>query len=502
MHLTTVSKIAQRPQTDLLILPFWEGVKKAEPTCPIESFTTDLESLLQTNDFKGKKGEYALLYPGKKKESRLLLLGFGKKENASDEIVRQAVACAIQLCRKKKWTSLSIVCPEGKVYHVPITEGILLTNYVYDALKHDSLKEESTASLKNLCLIATSKNVEKECKRTQIIAEAVNFARDLVNGNADDITPQKLAEVAQELCRELGRKASGKDSPLLKATILGKKEILKAGLGLILAVNRASFRDPALIILEYRGKPSSKECTALIGKGITYDTGGLILKPKGSIETMKDDMSGAAAVLGTIKALAALKASVNVIGVIPSTENSIGSRSYKPGDVYKSYSGKMVEVFDTDAEGRLVLADAISYVQDHYYLTRMIDVATLTGGAVVALGEHVTALFSNDDELAKKLHDAGEATFERLWRFPLYPEYKEALKSTIADIKNAADRKASSITGAIFIQEFVKDEIPWAHLDIAGTAYLSAPRHYHSTPATGVGVRLLVEFFSPLTTAK
>jgi leucyl aminopeptidase len=488
MQLITVSKIADRPEADLVVLPFWQGVKKAEPACTLAPFKSELAAVLHEDDFKGKEGETVLIYTGKKKESRLLLLGCGKKSEASAESFRKSVVSAIKLCHKKGWTSLNFVCPEKGSYYVPITEGILLSNYVFDKLKHDSLKEDTTASLKKLCLIGADKNQDKECKRAEVIIDAVNFARDLINGNADDITPQKLSETACDLC---------KTSSSLKATILGKNEIIKAGLGLLLAVNRASFRDPALIIVEYRGNPSSKDCTALIGKGITYDTGGLILKPKGGMETMKDDMSGGAAVLGTLKALAALKVPVNVVGIIPSTENSIGSGSYKPGDVYKSYSGKTVEIADTDAEGRLVLADAISYVQDHYKPTRMIDLATLTGGIVVALGEQASGLFSNDDKLAKKLFDAGEATFERLWRLPLYPEYKEALKSTIADIKNSADRKASSITGATFIQEFVK-KIPWAHLDIAGTAYLSSPRDYHSTPATGVGIRLLVEFLSKL----
>lgn len=482
MQVSTISKIADRPQADLVVLPFWQGAKKAEPACGLTSFQSELGPILQEGDFKGKEGDVAVVYTGKKKESRLLLLGCGKQEEASFEVFRRAVAVAVKLCRKHGWSSLNFVCPEEGAYHVPVIEGILLANYAFDKLKSDKTSE----GLKKLCLIGSHKSQDKDCRRAQTVIEAVNFARDLVNGNADDITPQKLCEVAKELC---------KGSPALKPTILEKKEIVKAELGLILAVSRASFRDPALIIVEYRGNPTSKERTAVVGKGITYDTGGLILKPKGSMETMKDDMSGAAAVLGTLKALAALKAPVNVIGVIPAAENAIGSRSYKPGDVYESYSGKTVEIADTDAEGRLVLADAISYVQDHYKPTSIIDLATLTGGVVVALGEQVSGLFSNDDMLAKKLFEAGEKTSERLWRFPLYREYREALNSQIADIKNAADRKASSITGAIFIQEFVKN-VPWAHLDIAGTAYLSAPRHYHATPATGVGVRLLVDYFT------
>ena len=482
MQIITVPKLADRLPSDLVVLPFWEGAKKGEPAFTLDPFKEELAAILQQDDFKGKEGETALVYTGHKKEGRLLLLGCGKKSSATDETFRKAASVVVKLCRKKEWTSLSFVCPEGMNYHAALVEGVLLASYVFD-----HLKSEKQTSLKRVSFIGVSKNQEKECKRAEIVSSAVNFARDLINGNADDITPQKLAETAKEMC---------KGSSALKATVLGKTEITKAGLGLLLAVNRASFRDPALILVEYRGNPSSKERTAIVGKGITYDTGGLILKPKGGMETMKDDMSGGAAVLGTLKALAALKVPVNVIGVIPSTENSIGSKSYKPGDVYKSYSGKTVEVYDTDAEGRLVLADAISYVLDHYKPTRVIDLATLTGGVIVALGDLASGLFSNDDKLATQLYEAGEVVHERLWRLPLFPEYKEGLKSTIADIKNAAvDRKASSISGAMFIQAFV-EETPWAHLDIAGTAYLTAPRDYHSTPATGVGVRLLVEYFS------
>ncbi len=481
MQFFTAEKVGDRPEADLVVLPFWQGAKKGEPAASIAPFKEELRLVLEETDFKGKEGETFLLYTGKKKESRLLLLGCGKKSEASDEALRKAVSAAVKLCRKKKWTSLTVIAPEGGAYHIGITEGVLLANYVFN-----QLRSEQESELKKFCLVGVNKKQAEACKRAQVISTAVNFARDLINGNADDITPQALSDTAEKLAKE---------HKTLKTTVLGKKELTKEGLGLILAVSRASFRDPALIIVEYRGKPSSKETTAIIGKGITYDTGGLILKPKGGMETMKDDMSGAAAVLGTLKALAELKAPVNVIGVIPSAENSIGSRSYKPGDVYKSYSGKTVEIADTDAEGRLVLADAISYVQDHYKPTRMVDLATLTGGIIIALGEEVSGLFSNDDKLAKKLYEAGEATFERLWRFPLFPEYRKPLDSMIADIRNSADRKASSITGATFIKEFVKNT-PWAHLDIAGTAYLSTPRHYHSTPATGVGVRLLVEFLS------
>jgi leucyl aminopeptidase len=287
-----------------------------------------------------------------------------------------------------------------------------------------------------------------------------------------------------------------KEFSSVKSVILRKKELEKEQLGLLLAVNRGSHRDPALILLEYRGNPTSKELIGIVGKGITYDTGGLNLKPTGSMETMKCDMAGAAAVLGIIRTAASLKMKVNLVGVVATTENAIGPESYKPGDVYRSYSGKMVEITNTDAEGRLVLADALSYLQAKYHPTEMVDLATLTGGVVVALGEEVTGFFANEETLAKALFQAGEKTHERLWRLPLYSEYRELLKSTIADIKNSGPRKASPIQAGIFLKEFVSEKIPWAHLDIAGTAYLEKPKGYNPTHATGVGVRLLIEWLS------
>ncbi|MGR3911895.1 MAG: leucyl aminopeptidase [Candidatus Rhabdochlamydia sp.] len=485
MHFSHAPLIENRTDADCIILPCFQLEKGIEPLTPY--FAKEIEALLESGDFLAKEGEVTTLYLDLEKEKRLVLLGCGKKEECSLESWRRAISSAVKLARQKKWKALNIYTPSEEGVASAITEGVFLTHYIFDALKCDTLKKEAKALLESVCLVGISEEVFKKCQRAFLITESVNFTRDLVNGNADDITPQKLASVARELAASY---------PVLETTVMGKEEMKKEGLGLILAVNRSSVRDPALITVKYQGNPNSNTYTALVGKGITYDTGGLNLKPRGSMETMKDDMSGAGSVLGTLKAVASLKLPVNIIGVIPSTENSIGSNSYKPGDVYKSYSGKTVEIADTDAEGRLVLADAISYLEAHYPVSHIIDLATLTGGVVVALGEHVTGLFSNNQALADALTTSGEKVYERVWRLPLYDEYKESLKSSIADIKNAGDRKASAINGALFIQEFVKKETPWAHLDIAGTAYLSTPHGYHTTPATGVGVRLLVEYFS------
>ncbi len=230
-----------------------------------------------------------------------------------------------------------------------------------------------------------------------------------------------------------------------------------------------------------------------MGKGITYDTGGLSLKPTSGMQDMKCDMSGAATALGTIFAAAKIGLKKNVTAIVPSTENCIGSKSYKPGDVYIGYSGKTVEIDNTDAEGRLILADALAYASKKLKPSRIIDFATLTGAIIVALGEETTGMMSNNDELAAQLAKAGEATYERVWRLPLFEEYKQQIKSDVADLKNSGGRDASSITAALFLQEFIGD-FPWAHLDIAGTAHLSKARRYHPKNGTGVGIRLMIEF--------
>jgi leucyl aminopeptidase len=490
MQLTAVPSLKRRSSADAIVLPFWQGKKRAEPACDVKEFQSLIDGPLKAGDFHGKEGEILLLY-AKGKEKRVVLLGLGHKKKCTAEALRRAYSAAAKVCLRKKSKSLNILVLEGdKALCLAICEGILLTNYRFDQLKSETLKDDPTVLLTKLSLIGIGQKELAVCKRGAQIVSAVNFARDLVNGNADDVDPQALAQCAKELEKEFS---------LIKTTVLDKKQIEKEKMGLILAVNRGALKEPRVIIMEYKGNPQSKDHTAIVGKGITYDTGGLNLKPTGGIETMKCDMAGAATVLGTLRAAAALKLKVNLIGIIASTENAIGPNSYKPGDVYRSMLGKTVEISNTDAEGRLVLADALTYAQQKFEPSRIIDLATLTGGVVVALGEEATGLFSNNDKLAEQLTQAGEVTFERLWRFPLYPEYKECLKSAIADLKNSGGRKASSITAAMFLQQFIK-QVPWAHLDIAGTAYLSELKPYHPTHATGVGVRLLIEFLENLKT--
>ena len=489
MHISSASSSKERKDADVVVVPVWHDKKRPLIACGGKEFESIVKFPLGSGDFRGKEGETLLLYQAQGKEKRVLLVGLGGRQPCLPDTLRRSYAAAVKAMRAKKMKSANILLPETdligwEILCRAVAEGVLLSSYSFDQLKGDSLKEENHSSLEKVCFCGLDKKDVALLKKTELIVESVNFVRDLVNGNADDVHVDLLKKIAKDFEKEFSN---------VKTTILDKKALEKEKMGLILAVGRAATRDPALIILEYKGNPHSKETVAIIGKGITYDTGGLNIKVSG-METMKADMAGAAVALGIVRAAAQLKLKVNFLSVLAVAENAVGPNSYKPGDVYRGYSGKTVEITNTDAEGRLVLADAVSYVEANYAPTQMIDFATLTGGIVVALGEEATGLFSNNEALAKALEKAGERTHERLWRLPLYPEYKDYLKSSIADIKNAGPRKASAGSGATFIQSFIKT-VPWAHLDIAGTAYLSELKPYHLTPATGVGIRLLVDFF-------
>ncbi|MES2273805.1 MAG: leucyl aminopeptidase [Chlamydiota bacterium] len=444
---------------------------------------------LASGDFLGKNGEGAFFYLKGEKEARLLALGLGKREKNTTESLRRAFASAVRLASAKKVKTVNIFFPHSENLKNEeslrgIWEGILLANYAFTHLKHDSLKENPVVLLEKIGWIGLHSKDEVLLDKLKTIVSSVDFARDLINGNADDVTPHMLVETALEL---------EKKSPKIQTTIFDKKRLEQEKMGLLLAVNRASNLDPFLIQTSYRGNPHSKDHIVLVGKGITYDTGGLSLKTSDGMMTMKCDMSGAATVLGAVSAAAALHLKVNVTAVAPVTENSIGPKSYKLGDVYRSYSGKTVEINNTDAEGRLVLADAISYAVKNLEPTCLIDLASLTGAIVVALGEEISGFFASDELLSKDLMAASEKTGELLWRMPLHADYKEALKSDIADLINTGGRDAGSIKAALFLQEFI-GTVPWAHIDFAGPCYLTRPKYYNPMKGTGFGVRLLVDF--------
>jgi leucyl aminopeptidase len=493
MEFTAVPSLKSRKSADLLVIPFWKADKQALPAFDAAPLKKILSEPLSSHDFHGKEGETLLLYAPGQPEKRLVLIGLGAQSDITVEKLRRTYANITRLCHKKKLKNINIVLPTGSSMApsdtaIGISEGLLLPNYVFTALKKHSIKDDQPVLLEKAAIIEGSKSDLAIAAKSAAICESVNFVRDLVNGNADDVTPQHLASVARGL---------EKTCKHVKTTVFDKKRIEKEKMGLLLAVNKGSHIDPAFIIIEYKGNPKSSERTVVVGKGITYDTGGLFVKPRGSMETMKDDMAGGAAAMGVIHAASSLGMKVNVTAVVPTTENSIDSKSYKPGDVYTGYAGKSIEIVDTDAEGRLVLADALAYAVKNLKPSRIIDLATLTGAIMVALGEEASGLMSNNDVLADLLVRAGSETGERVWRMPMYEEYKDHLKSDIADMKNVGGRYGGAIIAAAFLQEFV-GKIPWAHLDIAGTAFHAESKRYLPKYATGVGVRLILSLLESL----
>ena len=492
MKFANATNLEKRPTSELLILPFWKDKKKkVDPALAIGDLKKQIQGPIDSGDFTGDNGEMTLLYPEGKKEKRLLLVGLGEKDDLTVEELRRISGKVVKLCHQHKVKKACFALPKSAGLGPEdivegITEGALSANYVFEKHKKNSKKQQPTVLLENLTLVGATPKAFQSTERFADIAEGVNLTRDLINGNADDITPQYLASVAKQI---------GKKSKKLKVTVLDKKAIAKEKMGLIQAVSRGGPHDPVLIVMEYKGNPKSKECTAIVGKGITFDTGGLNLKPTGSMETMKSDMSGGATILGTMHAIAKLGLKTNVVAVVPATENSISDRSYKPGDIYTSYAGITVEIGNTDAEGRLVLADALAYAVKKYKPARIVDLATLTGAIVIALGSESAGLMSSNDALADSLLRSGSRTHERLWRMPIFKEYREQLDSKVADISNVGGREGGSITAALFLKEFVGDT-PWAHIDIAGTAFLKKSKRYMPQHASGFGVRLLMDFIS------
>lgn len=494
MEFQQVTHFEKRKKADVLVLPLWKGKERGEwaTTLP-RSFLNSLSLPLDAGDFKGKEGEILCLYLQDQPEKRVLLLGLGSQDKAKTENLRRAYGTLVKTCLNRRFQNLNIVVPSiaslsEKQVMRGMAEGLLLANHGVDRYKHPEVDEpEPPLLIQKVTLIDPFKEALSIADKALAICEGVYYARDLVNGNADDITPQHLEACARGIAKEF---------PQVKVTLFDKKRLEKEKMGLLLAVNRGSALDPAFIIMEYRGNPKSKEHVVIVGKGITYDTGGLNIKTAG-METMKCDMGGGAVCFGTMIAVCNLELSINLTVVIPATENCVDAKSFKPGDVYVGYAGKSVEMMNSDAEGRLILADAIAYAVKHLKPTILVDFATLTGAIDIAIGPEATGFMSNDDELAYSFTRAGEETFERVWRMPLYDEYRDRLKSELADIKSWNGRTAGSCVAATFLKEFVGD-VPWVHFDIASTAFLSESKKYLPKYATGVGVRLMVEFLENL----
>jgi leucyl aminopeptidase len=413
----------------------------------------------------------------------VLVVGLGKRDEIDAEKLRVAAAHAAKEAARLEATSLAWALPESddaEAAVAALVTGTVLAAYRFDRFKSRSGDRDDAPRLESLTLLAPPELADAAAAAT-VAAEAQNRARDLQLTPANVATPSFLAERAEEI-------AAGSDS--INVEVLGRAELESKGMGGLLAVSQGGPQEPKLIVLRYSGGSGSP--VAFVGKGVTFDTGGISLKPGAGMQEMKMDMSGAAAVLEAVAAIAELGLRVEIIAVIPTTENMPSGTAIKPGDIITQYNGKTVEVNNTDAEGRLILADALAYAVE-LGAERIVDIATLTGAVEVALGSTYAGLVSNDDELAAAVTAAGEETGELLWRLPLHPEYKELMKGTVADLSNLGKkRKAGTITAASFLEEFV-GETPWAHLDIAGSAW-DIGRAYVGNEANGFGVRLLVEY--------
>jgi leucyl aminopeptidase len=473
-------------ECDALVVAMFEGEK------PEEGVLAEIDkraggviaSLVETGEFKGKSADSAYIHnPGEMKARRLLLLGAGKQEEFTADSVRKMAGTAARTLRGKKARSFALLRRSG----LPIgesaqaaTEGALLSLFEPDKY-HTSDKTEN--HLETILLAAANDDpdeLKNGIERGRVIAEAANFAREVINEPSNVMTPTELARKAEETAKSYG----------LELEVLEEAEMKDLGMGSLLGVAQGSAEPAKLIVLRYTPKTASDETIAIIGKGVTFDTGGISIKPSDGMEKMKYDMAGGATTLGAMRAIAQLKPSVNVLGVVPAVENMPGGRAQRPGDVVRSMSGKTIEVINTDAEGRLILCDAISYARK-LGATKIVDLATLTGAVSIALGDVYVAILGNNQEWIDQVMAASKRAGEKLWQLPLTSEYREQIKSEIADIKNVGGRKAGTITAAYFLREFV-DDVPWAHLDIAGTAWNENGKSHLAVGPTGVCVRTLV----------
>jgi leucyl aminopeptidase len=441
-----------------------------------------IADLAGAGDAKGAFKKKLLLHAG---AGRVLVIGLGKREETDAERLRVAAALAAKEAGRLEVNSVAWVLPESgddAAAAEALVTGTILGSYRFDRFKGKGSSEEDSPAprIETLTLLGPE-SVAAAAETARVYAEAQNRARDLQSTPANFATPSFLASRAEEI-------AVGHDA--VSVDVLGPEQIAAKGMGGLVAVSRGGGEPARLIVLRYSGGGSGPTL-GLVGKGVTFDTGGISLKPGAGMHEMKYDMSGAAAVLETVAAIAELGLAIDLVAVVPSTENMPSGTAIKPGDVITQYNGVTVEVNNTDAEGRLILADALAYAVE-LGAERIVDLATLTGAVVIALGSTYAAVIANDDELANAVSRAGEESGELTWRLPLHPEFKALMKGTVADLSNlASKRKAGTITAASFLEEFV-GETPWAHIDIAGTAW-EVGREYTGNDASGFGVRLLVE---------
>ncbi len=482
--------------TDLLALPFSSGELKERAVKRLDELGLEQQVL---KDFKAEAGELVVLYGGNGKlpAHRIALLGIGEGKSIDD--LRKAAASCASKAVELKIEKIAFDCSAFEDFALSygqsiatlagaVVEGSASGAYRFDRLKSDKLDKKSAGpKFKGITelLLSVDSNVFEEAEEGaaegKIVASCQKMARDLVNLPGNYLQAEGIAKAAEESGKKYG----------YEVTVFRKREIEALGMGGLLAVNKGSFHPPTFTVLDYKPKGKVKAVIALVGKGVTFDSGGISIKPSENMGEMKSDMAGAASVLGAVEAAARLGLPLHIIGLIPATDNMPDGMAQQPGDVITTYSGITVEVGNTDAEGRLILADALTYGKEKYNPDVIIDIATLTGACIVALGFAVAALFSNNDKLADEIYQAGQESGEKVWRMPLWDLYDEQIKSDVADVNNTGGRGAGSVTAAKFLEKFIDGHKNWAHIDIAGPSF-SSKGAGKGNGGTGFGVSLLI----------
>jgi len=476
MRIATENKPLEQIEAGAVIVPVFEGQKETR---------FGAAPLADAGEVSGKPLEFTLLHnPSGMAAARVLLAGAGKPDKFDAAECRKLVAAAVRHLKGKSVKSAAAALEgayAGDDFASAAVEGALLGNYEPDRYQTGNDKK----SLESFTVAGTSTTLGSAAARGRILAEAQNFTRDMANEPANLLTPVKMGETARQMAAEFG----------LECEILDRDRMAQLRMGSLLGVAQGSAEPPVLIVIRYRPLPGTTPAGAqshlgLVGKGVTFDTGGISIKPADGMEKMKYDMSGGAAMIGAMRAIAQLKPAIPVSAFIPCVENMPGSRAQRPGDIVTAMSGKTIEVINTDAEGRLILADALPYARQQG-CTHLVDAATLTGAIVVALGHLNVGLFSNNDAMRDRVLRAAQAEGERMWPMPLEDDYKDYLKSAFADLANVGGRWGGAITAAYFLKEFAEDT-PWVHLDIAGTAWLDDAKPFMAKGPTGLPVRTLV----------
>jgi leucyl aminopeptidase len=494
MEIRVETGAIQDVSSDLVVVNLFRGVDRpGGATGAMDAALNGaIRELIQGGDFSGKAEETVVLYTrGAIPARRVLIVGLGERERFNTDVLRRVSAAVAREVRRLRVTRYhSIVHGTGAGGLAPdeaaqaIVEGAILGTYGF--VEHKTQRSDPEPELAALTLVMLGDDerdaAERGARTGQAIAEAACMARNLANQPGNYLTPTMLAQAAEDMAGEMG----------LSVEVLGESEMAELGMGALLGVSQGSAEEAQFIILEHNARRSDLPTYVVVGKGITFDSGGISIKPGEGMEQMKYDMSGAAATLGILQAVAALDLPLHVVGLIPATENLPDGRAYKPGDILRSMSGLTIEVINTDAEGRLILADALHYAR-RYQPKGVVDMATLTGACVIALGKVTAGLMGNNGDLLGALKGAADRSGEKVWELPLHDEYAEQIESDVADVKNTGGRPAGTITAGLFLKKFA-DEYPWAHLDIAGTAWADGTKGYRVKGATGFGVRLLVEW--------